>query len=530
MGTSGVVRTLAVLCLVLAVSGVGLAKEISVESLALQEGNQEATAKYVPWSGIWWPQTDGYLSLGWNGTSCFRYDASQKKYVAIDGVADRDASPLVKYDRFVQRKWGQDAGAALVELHGDAAHDFSHHVYGEEKEQLDRDGVNYGWWGHCNGWAAAAIMEKEPITSVTVQNIRFEVADLKGLLTEVYFGVTDDFSGSRYNKPSSDVTASNTGAKTLLEKLNANRPAPVGDYIAWYEKAWGTKMSESDKADATPAKFKSRLEQYIKWFKERYDDAYADLRPDAFHKILVSVIKNQKRALVFDTSANEQVWNFPAFKYSTTVTAAGAATIDGVSRKKFTVRTVVTYATDGVSESILGVNSFDKTYTYELYTDDAKKPVGGKWTGSSVDEHPDFAWLPTYNPTGKDYGENPNMEFKKVLELLAADHGTTATDRLTINVKGADGVEVASTSRIATNNTTTWANPVRVSSRADVRLSGTFTSTARRVVFALQPVTSISGGNVDLEMLLTIVSLKERHAVSHSQTHPLLVVLPLPLS
>ena len=49
-------------------------------------------------------------------------------------------------------------------------------------------------------------------------------------------------------------------------------------------------------------------------------DAFADIRPDIFHRILTTVIGKNKGALVFDTSANEEVWNFPAYAYETEVT------------------------------------------------------------------------------------------------------------------------------------------------------------------------------------------------------------------
>jgi hypothetical protein len=43
------------------------------------------------------------------------------------------------------------------------------------------------WCGHCNGWAAAAILEPEPTSQVRVGMIDFTVGDLKGLLTEAHY-------------------------------------------------------------------------------------------------------------------------------------------------------------------------------------------------------------------------------------------------------------------------------------------------------------------------------------------------------
>ncbi len=43
-----------------------------------------------------------------------------------------------------------------------------------------------GWFGHCNGWASAAIRHAEPELSVQVNGVEFTPADIKGLLAEVY--------------------------------------------------------------------------------------------------------------------------------------------------------------------------------------------------------------------------------------------------------------------------------------------------------------------------------------------------------
>lgn len=42
------------------------------------------------------------------------------------------------------------------------------------------------WYGHCNGWAAAAIRHAEPVKSVTKNGVTFSPSDIKGLLAELY--------------------------------------------------------------------------------------------------------------------------------------------------------------------------------------------------------------------------------------------------------------------------------------------------------------------------------------------------------
>jgi len=49
------------------------------------------------------------------------------------------------------------------------------------------------WWGHCDAWSVASIMEDEPNTSRTLNGVTFDRNDQKGLLTETYMGYTSQF-------------------------------------------------------------------------------------------------------------------------------------------------------------------------------------------------------------------------------------------------------------------------------------------------------------------------------------------------
>jgi hypothetical protein len=54
-----------------------------------------------------------------------------------------------------------------------------------------------GWWGHCNAWSAAAIMDPEPRRAATVNNINWRIGDVKGLLTESWMEHRSSFFGTR---------------------------------------------------------------------------------------------------------------------------------------------------------------------------------------------------------------------------------------------------------------------------------------------------------------------------------------------
>ena len=52
-----------------------------------------------------------------------------------------------------------------------------------------------GWYGHCNGWTAAAIRHAEPEKSVTRNGVVFTPADIKGMLAEIYMYSQTEFLG-----------------------------------------------------------------------------------------------------------------------------------------------------------------------------------------------------------------------------------------------------------------------------------------------------------------------------------------------
>jgi hypothetical protein len=105
----------------------------------------EATAARAPWSGWWWPTWEG---LG-------------PTLAGVNG-------PLDKYDRYVGFALGEPTRA-------------------REWERQANYFPGNRWAGHCNGFAAAALLEEEPTEPRTVSGVSFTVADLKGLLSYYHF-------------------------------------------------------------------------------------------------------------------------------------------------------------------------------------------------------------------------------------------------------------------------------------------------------------------------------------------------------
>jgi len=98
---------------------------------------------------------------------------------------------MVKYDRAFYRGQSKAYQAEREDLH------FHTTVKSEGQEvvrrglfgrviSIDRPSVVPVWYGHCNGWTAAAMRHAEPQKSVTRNGVVFTPADIKGLLAEVY--------------------------------------------------------------------------------------------------------------------------------------------------------------------------------------------------------------------------------------------------------------------------------------------------------------------------------------------------------
>lgn len=121
----------------------------------LINGYAEGRPKKAPWAGFWWPFTANGIAAG-----------------------SRGGSPAGKYDA-ARGDRSSNAQGWETAHHGSGVH-----------------GIQ-GWWGHCNGWSAAAVLVEEPREPRTVNGVEFSVGDQKALLSEAAQAVTADFYGDR---------------------------------------------------------------------------------------------------------------------------------------------------------------------------------------------------------------------------------------------------------------------------------------------------------------------------------------------
>lgn len=444
-------------------SALTLAQE-DVDAPELYFGTPEG---YQPWNGNWWPQSKGTLVFGYDNRDTLSdrlRDEIDPIKTEMDELSDKmrdDENDQESRDLYSQRQG--ELIDALVEFYNGVLEDLDggtltvadgklSHADGwsydlDELSPMDKtalamyfNGQTYpnpfyvpawellnhyspaggSWWGHCNGWAAASILNNEPtedmVTTINGESVAFTTADQKGLLSETHYSTWSHFFGSRYYKDGDDV---------------------------------------------------------------------ADLTPAAFHRIIQFYLRDQQVPLVFDTDAEEQVWNFPAYGAKLQITEIGDTadlmnvntadylqladlpeigdvlaariidhreyygpfqtieeledvqgigeqtvetlrpliTVDPIERT-FDVIADIFYADDGVSEDHVDNGSpeahgFAKSYLYTLVTDENGLVLSGTWYDDK--SHPDFAWVPYGNPGSADGSENAYLPHDSLVQAMGGD-------------------------------------------------------------------------------------------------------------
>ena len=350
---------------------------------------------------------DGRISAdeGWNG------EEGDDAYPAFDFALD-ELSPMDKFALAQQRNG---------HFHG------TNPWYAPAWELLNHwSPAGSSWFGHCNGWSAAAILTNEPREDVMVQmgdiEVAFSPADQKGLLSESFYSQHSQFWGQR-----------NNGGE---------------------------------------------------------DDDPSDLSPKATLQLLQTFVRDRQVPLVFDTDPGDAVWNFPAWRYELTlieeqapagqqafpvnVNTAGIeqlTTVNGIaewraerivayreangpfqtvddlikvrgigrgtlnrmleqitvsggidSEGKYVGEIVLTYTSDGVDPEHIDTDpnepeSGTDRWNFELTTDAHGVITDSQWENDEAD-HPDFAWSPYSNPTRSGRSENGYLPWRDLREYL----------------------------------------------------------------------------------------------------------------
>lgn len=164
-------------------------------AVIMAQDSASGEIKPAPWSGDWWSRKKGFLVKGWPGHS---------------------PSPFERYDRYVESRTGRNPGARAWESN------IRNNHYNPNAED---------WEGHCNGWAAAAILAPEPRQQKIRNGITFTTADQKGLLSEQYMNTYCKFYGNRYwgSNDDQDDIYPDEFHRLLLEYIGSGKSAIICD-------------------------------------------------------------------------------------------------------------------------------------------------------------------------------------------------------------------------------------------------------------------------------------------------------------
>jgi hypothetical protein len=288
----------------------------------------------IPWSGVWWPRQSCELSfLGFS----------------------QGLSPLEKYDSIVYSNWGQNPGAAAWEADPANQHNLATVATAD-------------WSGHCNGLAAAAILEPEPKTTITVPAGRYQaflklnIASPVSARSGLYYDRQSDYNYYRSNGQAVELT--------------------VADQKGWLCEMYMNVVTQQFQTSNILGTRSGSATVNMN------DPSYRDIYPQYFHYLLQTYVKGRQQAIVADIDPGASVNNHPLYAYE-------SKSIYYPSQRLHAVTTTVYFTDYARGYQDVGTTTMRQTYTYNLNCDAQGRVVSGDWTGNSAYNHPDFCWIPT---------------------------------------------------------------------------------------------------------------------------------------
>jgi hypothetical protein len=133
----------------------------------LPAGTDSAQLPYRAWNGHWWPFVDAAMVTG---RAHKPYGDPPIPYEDWEGFF----APMDKYNLALGEQPRFDLWAWELANHG------------TPEDPEDPDWAS--WYGHCNGWAAAAALETEPVVPGEYNAVYLRVGDKKAFLTEAHQG------------------------------------------------------------------------------------------------------------------------------------------------------------------------------------------------------------------------------------------------------------------------------------------------------------------------------------------------------
>ena len=215
---------------------------------------KKGQAKQIPWPSSYWPTYMDSINVRWAGESTLSAAAKYEK-----------AFKLPKLEDIISSAYGIDSLNYAKSCKSDSECDSGQGESCAKRVGKAEGRCIPGWFGLCHAWAPAAILEPEPIKSVTVNGVKFEINDIKALLIYAYNGVETRFLSQRC-----ELDNSADGGLALDPN---GRPQ---------------------------------------------DDSCRDTNPGTFHIVVANLLGLKGQSFVEDRTFDSQVWNQPMRGYELT--------------------------------------------------------------------------------------------------------------------------------------------------------------------------------------------------------------------
>jgi competence ComEA-like helix-hairpin-helix protein len=469
-----------------------LSSSLMVDGL-LGSNTWEVREGYRPWAGSWWRQSEGALVFGHlsgtNTMSQTQKTAFTEPATAVQNIGeelrnlrkngqgdsdeynDKVAEYREQQNLLVERlvayynaiRNGIDGGQITIADGRISAEDDWHADFDGFDFELDRlspldkfalieqkEGRTHGtnpwfapawellnhwspagssWWGHCNGWAAAAILTNEPreahsvtFGSTNQYEVELNVGDQKGLLSETYYSQLSSFYGSRYNGDDGDDISDLTPKATLqiLSTYIGTAGVPLvfdtsANEEVWNFPAWGFELTMNETTVGGGGESTSGLININTAGLEELKTLWGISTVRAQRTIQYREQNGPFQTIEEIVDVRGIGWGiFNRIKDQITVTQA-------TELRSFAGTMRVRFATDGVGYSHVDSNpnqpqGFWKTWSFTMEASPAGEIISSAWDDN--DEHPDFAWVPYTNTVNSGRSENGYLHWTDLRDYL----------------------------------------------------------------------------------------------------------------
>ncbi len=487
--------------------------EMTYELAKLPESAKAPT----PWAANYWPTYEDSINHRWQGKDVFspaeKYDAAFHGWEAPEGFMDLkpyNASDCTWDAEYYNQlgpvaDWTSKHKGNLRARNGvdddkDGINDEDEcqSQVGEIKNEERRDGVET-WWGICHAWAPAAVMEAEPLGTVTRNGVTFDVSDQKALLMMDWDRSAAFVVGGRCNEKEVErdpVTGRvnndecrdlNAGAWHVVVSslIGLNKRGFViertWDYEVWNQPLFGYEVTLNKEITLERAHELLNVDslnngdgEEIHGVREGSNagTGILNLVNGATLPTLDDEVGLDKRAAeaiiafragedgLLATGDDAKFENLTQLEDASFVGASAFGKLLNYAKDNGFIPMAYAYnekavkfveirmTTDWITEqsptkdrtdNIIDRFTRHDNYHYILELDADGKIIGGEWLDTSIAAHPDFVWLPV-----RAHGGNPKLDIDKVREMVAEGRrnilGDVAEGKL---VEASSDVEVA---------------------------------------------------------------------------------------